>query len=208
MRSLRSHRAGGPDTLSLDDIDAPEPGPGEVRIAVKAAAINYPDLLIIQDLYQMKPPRPFAPGGEVAGVIDALGEGVTHLSAGDRVIAVPGFGGLSEQVVVNAGTCIAMPDSVGFEEGAALVLTYGTAIHALKDRGRIATGDDVLVLGAAGGVGLATIELAKATGARVVAAISSEDKAQVARDAGADAAVVYPRGPFDKDGSKALAAQF
>ncbi|MCJ7421817.1 NADPH:quinone oxidoreductase family protein [Sphingomicrobium astaxanthinifaciens] len=208
MRTLLSHEPGGPETLRLEEVASPEPGPGEVRIAVKAAAINYPDLLIIQDLYQMKPPRPFAPGGEVAGVIDRLGEGVTHLSEGDRVIAVPGFGGLAEQLVIGAKQAIPLPEGVSFREGAALLLTYATAIHALKDRGRIAEGSQVLVLGAAGGVGLAGIELAKAFGARVVAAVSSPDKARVAKEAGADDCVIYARGPLDKDASKALARQF
>ncbi|WP_265563922.1 NADPH:quinone oxidoreductase family protein [Sphingomicrobium arenosum] len=208
MRALRSHEAGGPETLTLDEVEAPEPGPGEVRIAVKAAAINYPDLLIIQDLYQMKPPRPFAPGGEVSGVVDKLGDGVTGLSVGDRVIAVPGFGGLSERLVVNAKAAIPLPEGVSFSMGASLLLTYATAIHALKDRGRIAVGQEVLVLGAAGGVGLAAIELAQAYGARVVAAVSSADKARVAGEAGADDCVIYPRGALDKHGSKALAGQF
>ncbi|MCM8557378.1 NADPH:quinone oxidoreductase family protein [Sphingomicrobium sediminis] len=208
MRALRSHAPGGPDTLQLDELDSPEPGPGQVRVAVKAAAINYPDLLIIQDLYQMKPPRPFSPGGEIAGVVDALGEGVENVKVGDRIIAVPGFGGLAEEMLVPAASCIPLPDSHSFTDGAALILTYGTAIHALKDRGRIAEKQDVLVLGAAGGVGLATVELAKAYGARVVAAVSSEDKAEAVRKAGADEALVYDRGPFDKEASKALAGQF
>ncbi|MCJ8190461.1 NADPH:quinone oxidoreductase family protein [Sphingomicrobium aestuariivivum] len=208
MRTLLSHEPGGPETLKLEEVEAPEPGPGQVRIAVKAAAINYPDLLIIQDLYQMKPPRPFAPGGEVAGVVDKVGEGVEHLSEGDRVIAVPGFGGLAEQVVVEAKAAIPLPEGASYAQGAALLLTYATAIHALKDRGRIAAGQQVLVLGAAGGVGLAAVELAKAYGARVVAAVSSPDKARVAKEAGADDCVIYARGPLDKEASKALAKQF
>ena len=208
MKILRSHEVGGPDTLTLDDIDAPEPGAGEVRVAVKATAINYPDVLIIEDKYQMKPPRPFAPGGEIAGVIDAIGDGVEGLTVGDRIIAVPGFGGLAEQIVIPAKSAIPLPESHSFTDGAAMLLTYATAIHALKDRGRLGEGDDMLVLGAAGGVGLATIELGKAMGARVVAAVSSEEKAAAARDAGADEAIVYPRGELDRDAQKALAQQF
>ena len=208
MRILRSHTPGGPDTLRLDTIDAPEPGRGEVRVAVKAAAINYPDVLIIEDKYQMRPPRPFAPGGEIAGVVDALGEGVEGMSVGDRIIAVPGFGGLAEQVVIPAKSAIPLPDSHSFTDGAAMLLTYATAIHALEDRARLGEGDDMLVLGAAGGVGLAAIELGKAMGARVVAAVSSEDKAEAARAAGADEALVYPRGEMDRNAQNALAQQF
>ncbi|MEN3971819.1 NADPH:quinone oxidoreductase family protein [Sphingomicrobium sp. XHP0235] len=208
MKILRSHEPGGPETLTLDTIDAPEPGAGEVRVAVKAAAINYPDVLIIQDLYQMKPPRPFAPGGEIAGVVDALGEGVEGVSVGDRVIAVPGYGGLAEQVVIPAKSAVPLPDSHSFTDGAAMMLTYATVIHALKDRGRLAEGEQMLVLGGAGGVGLATIELGKAMGARVVAAVSSDEKAEAAREAGADDCIVYPRGDLDRDAQKDLARQF
>ena len=156
----------------------------------------------------MRPPRPFAPGGEIAGVVDALGEGVEGLSVGDRIIAVPGFGGLAEQLVIPAKSAIPLPESHSFTDGAAMLLTYATAIHALKDRARLGEGDDMLVLGAAGGVGLAAIELGKAMGARVVAAVSSEDKAEAARGAGADEALVYPRGELDRDAQKALAQQF
>jgi NADPH:quinone reductase-like Zn-dependent oxidoreductase len=208
MKALLSHAPGGPETLRLDDISDPVPGPGELVVRVRAAAINYPDVLIIEDKYQMRPPRPFAPGGEIAGEIEALGEGVDGWQVGDRVIAVSGFGGLAEKVVIPAATAIALPDVRSFVDGAALLLTYGTSIHALYDRGDLAEGETLLVLGAAGGVGLAAIELGKARGARVIAAVSSDDKAQAARDAGADDVIVYPRGPFDKDGQKALAEQF
>jgi NADPH:quinone reductase-like Zn-dependent oxidoreductase len=177
-------------------------------VRVRAAAINYPDVLIIEDKYQMKPPRPFAPGGEIAGEVIGLGEGVTGWAVGDRLIAVPGFGALVEQMVIPASSAFRLPDRHSFTEGAALLLTYATSIHALWDRGRLQAGQTLLVLGAAGGVGLAAVELGKARGARVIAAVSSEDKAQAARDAGADEAIVYPRGPFDRDGQKALANQF
>jgi len=175
---------------------------------VRAAAINYPDVLIIEDKYQMRPPRPFAPGGEIAGEVEAVGDGVEGWKVGDRLIAVPGFGGLAEKIVIPAKSAILLPASRSFVDGAALLLTYATSIHALYDRGKLASGQTLLVLGAAGGVGLAAVELGKARGARVVAAVSSEEKAQAARDAGADDAIVYPRGPFDKDASKALAEQF
>ncbi len=208
MKAIRTHQTGGPETLTLDEIDAPTPGHGEVLIAVKACAINYPDGLIIRDMYQFKPQRPFSPGGEIAGVIEAVGEGVEGFKAGDRVMAGIGNGGLAEKVVVPAGRMFAVPDSVPFEKAASLLMTYGTTIHGLKDRGHIKAGDTVLILGAAGGVGLAAVELAKAFGARVVAAVSSEAKGDVARKAGADDVVIYPRDAMDKDASKALAEAF
>jgi NADPH:quinone reductase-like Zn-dependent oxidoreductase len=208
MKALLSVAPGGPETLVLQDLPDPVVGPGELLVRVRAAAINYPDVLIIEDKYQMRPPRPFAPGGEIAGEVAALGDGVSGWRVGDRLIAVPGFGGLAEQIVIPAKAAIALPAARSFADGAALLLTYATSIHALYDRGRLEAGETLLVLGAAGGVGLAAVELGKARGARVIAAVSSEAKAQAARDAGADGAIVYPRGPFDKDGQKALAAQF
>jgi NADPH:quinone reductase-like Zn-dependent oxidoreductase len=208
MKAIRTHAAGGPETLTLDEVDTPTPGKGEVRIAVKACAINYPDGLMIRDMYQFKPQRPFSPGGEIAGVIEAVGDAVEGFAVGDRVLAGIGNGGLSEKVVVPAGRMFAVPDAVPFEKAASLLMTYGTTIHGLKDRGHIKPGDTVLVLGAAGGVGLSAVELAKAFGARVVAAVSSEAKGEVARKAGADEVVIYPREAMDKDGSKALADAF
>ncbi len=208
MKALLSTAPGGPDTLKLSELPDPVAGRGELLVRVRAAAINYPDVLIIEDRYQVRPPRPFAPGGEIAGEVEAVGEDVEGWKVGDRLIAVPGFGGLAEKIVIPASSAIALPASRSFTDGAALLLTYVTSIHALYDRGKLASGQTLLVLGAAGGVGLSAIELGKARGARVVAAVSSEAKAQAARDAGADAAIVYPRGPFDKDGQKALAQQF
>ncbi len=208
MKALRSHAVGGPDTLTLDEVDAPAPGAGQVLIDVKACAINYPDTLMIRDLYQFKPERPYAPGGEISGVIEEIGEGVSGWKVGDRVIAMLGNGGLAEKVAVEAARLFAIPDGVDFPTAASILMTYGTTIHGLKDRGDIAEGQTVLVLGAAGGVGLSAVELAKAYGARVVAAVSSEEKAEVARKAGADAVVIYPKDNIDKDASKALAGQF
>ncbi len=207
MKALLSTAPGGPETLVLTDVPDLAPGPGQLLVRVRACAINYPDVLIIEDKYQFKPKRPFAPGGEIAGEVDALGEGVTGWSVGDRVIAMVGHGGLQEQVVVGADAALRLPDARSFADGAALILTYATSIHGLLDRGRLQAGQTLLVLGAAGGVGLAAIELGKAYGARVVAAVSSEEKAVAAREAGADATLIYPRGPFDKDASKALAQQ-
>ncbi len=203
-----SHAPGGPETLTVDELPDPVAGPGELLVRVRSAAINYPDVLIIEDKYQFKPPRPFAPGGEIAGEVAAVGDGVTGWAIGDRLIAVPGWGGLVEKIVISAKTAFRLPDSRSFTDGAALLLTYATSIHALYDRGDLKAGETLLVLGAAGGVGLAAVELGKARGARVIAAVSSEDKAAAARKAGADAAIIYPRGPFDKDGSKALAQMF
>ena len=208
MKALRTHAVGGPDTLTLDELDSPVPGPGQVRIKVKACSINYPDVLMIQDLYQFKPQRPYSPGGEVAGIVDALGEGVTNCAVGDRVIAMMGNGGLAEEVLADAARIWPLPADASFETGASLLMTYGTNMHGLLDRGHLKAGDTLLVLGAAGGVGLAAVELGKAYGAKVVAAVSSEEKAAVAREHGADEVVVYPRAPLDKDQSKALAEAF
>ena len=208
MKALLSREPGGPETLQLDEMPDPTPGPGEVVVAVRACAINYPDVLIIEDKYQVRPPRPFSPGGEVAGTIARIGENVTDWTVGDRVIAMIGHGGLAEKVVVDPARMYHLPEGRGFAEGASLILTYATTIHALLDRGRLKEGHSLLVLGAAGGVGLAAVELGKAFGARVVAAVSSEEKAAAARQAGADEAIVYARAPFDKEASKALAEQF
>jgi NADPH:quinone reductase-like Zn-dependent oxidoreductase len=208
VKALLSAASGGPETLALTDLPDPVAGPGQLLVRVKACAINYPDVLIIEDKYQFKPPRPFAPGGEIAGIVEAVGEGVSGWGEGDRLIAMVGHGGLAEKVVVPAAMALPLPAERSFEEGSALILTYATSIHALLDRGRLKEGETLLVLGAAGGVGLAAVELGKAFGARVVAAVSSEEKAQAAREAGADAVVIYPRGPFDKEGSKALSQQF
>ncbi len=208
MKALLSTAVGGPESLTLSDVDAPVAGAGEVIVDVKACSINYPDVLIIQDMYQFKPQRPFAPGSEVAGVISAIGEGVTGWAVGDRVIALTGHGGLVEQLAVPADKLFRLPDHRSFAEGSALLMTYGTSIHALKDRGHIKAGNTLLVLGAAGGVGLAAVELGKAYGARVVAAVSSEEKGAAAKAAGADEVVIYPHQPLDKGQSKALADAF
>jgi NADPH:quinone reductase len=208
MKALLSTAPGGPETLELRDLPDPVAGPGQLLVRVKACAINYPDVLIIEDKYQFKPERPFAPGGEIAGLVEAVGEGVAGWSPGDRLVAMIGHGGLAEKVVVPAAMAVPLPEGRSFVEGSALILTYATTIHALLDRGRLKAGESLLVLGAAGGVGLAAIELGKAYGARVIAAVSSEEKAEAARAAGADSTLIYPRGPFDKDSSKALAAQF
>ncbi|MBL4792253.1 NADPH:quinone oxidoreductase family protein [Citromicrobium bathyomarinum] len=208
MKAVLTKEVGGPETVVVENIDTPAPGKGEVLVDVAACAINYPDTLMIRDLYQFKPERPYSPGGEISGTISAIGEGVEGWQVGDRVLSGIGSGGLREQVAVEAGRLFKVPEGIDLVESSALLMTYGTMIHALKDRGDIKPGDTVLVLGAAGGVGLASIELAKAYGAKVVAAVSSEEKARVAKDAGADETVVYERAPFDKDASKKLAGDF
>jgi NADPH:quinone reductase-like Zn-dependent oxidoreductase len=208
MKALLSIEPGGPELLQLAELPDPTAGPGELLVRIHACAINYPDVLIIEDKYQFKPPRPFAPGGEVAGVVEAVGEGVGGWNIGDRLIAYHGHGGLAEKVAVPAAHAFPLPDAHGFAEGSTLLITYATVIHALWDRGRLKPGETLLVMGAAGGIGLAAIELGRARGARVIAAVSSQEKAAAARDAGADEVVVYPQGPFDRDGQKALASLF
>jgi len=205
MQALLSHAPGGPDTLRLAEVPLPTPKPGEVRIAIRACGVNFPDALIIEDKYQLRPPRPFAPGFEISGVIDAVGAGVTDWRIGDRVIAHCTYGGMAEFVTVEARHCIAMPAPMPFDVGASLLVTYGTSLHALQDRARLQPGETLLVLGAAGGVGLAAVELGKALGAKVIAAVSSADKAALAIAHGADRSVIYPRDATD---GKALAALF
>jgi NADPH2:quinone reductase len=208
MKALLSQSPGLPETLTLADLPEPAPGRGDVLLEVKAVGVNFPDVLIIQDMYQFKPERPFAPGGEVSGVVTALGEGVSGLKVGDRVIGSTGWGGMAERIALPAARCIPIPDAMPFEEAAAFIMTYGTSQYALKDRAALKAGETLLVLGAAGGVGIAAVELGKATGARVIAACSSQEKVDVAIAHGADEGVVYPKGPFDKEGRKALAELF
>jgi len=205
MKALLSHEPGGPETLQLSEMPDPVAAPGELLVSVRACSINYPDALIIEDKYQLKPQRPFAPGSEIAGEVEAVGNGVAGWRVGDRLIAAVGFGGLVEKIAIPAERAIRLPAERSFEEGSALLLTYATAIHALVDRGRLEAGQSLLVLGASGGVGIAAVEIGKALGARVVAAVSSDAKAKAALGAGADQAMVYPAGDLDP---KALAQQF
>jgi NADPH2:quinone reductase len=204
MRTVLSTRTGGPDTLELTDVDPPTAGPGQVVLDVKAVSVNYPDVLIIEDLYQFKPARPFAPGAEVSGVVASLGEGVSEVRVGDRVLAVPGFGGMAEQVAVAANACIPIPDTMPFDDAAALLMAYGTSHYALKDRAHAKAGESLFVLGAAGGVGLAAVQLGKAMGLTVIAGCSSQEKVDLCLSHGADAGIVYPRQPLDRDQQKAL----
>lgn len=192
----------------VTDAAIPEPSAGEVRIRIHAAALNFPDLLLIEDKYQDRPTRPFSPGSEVAGVVDALGEDVAGLAVGQRVMAVSSWGGLAEFVCVPASKVSPIPFSMPFEEASALLVTYGTAWHALKARASLQPGETLLVLGASGGVGLAAIELGKALGATVVAAASTSEKLEAARQSGADATVLYPTGDLTTDQKKELSAAF
>lgn len=206
MRRIESRAPGGPETLVLADAARPEPQGDEVVIDVAFCGINYPDVLIIEDRYQIRPPRPFAPGSEVSGVVSAVGPDVKHLSVGDRVMAAMASGGLAEQVATPERFCVRLPPAMPMDEAGAFLMTYGTSFFALSDRGRLKAGETLLVLGAAGGVGLAAVQIGKAMGARVVAAASSEDKLGAARAAGADAGVLYPTGALDMDGAKAFGA--
>ncbi|WP_299145321.1 NADPH:quinone oxidoreductase family protein [uncultured Tateyamaria sp.] len=206
MHAMLSTKPGGPDTLEWTEGPTPTPKKSEVLIAVKAAGVNFPDTLIIRDLYQMRPPRPFAPGGEVAGVIEAVGENVSHLQPGDRVLAMTGFGGFTTHLCAAANACVKLPDTMPFDEAACFLFTYGTSHYALKNRGELQSGETLLILGAAGGVGAAAIELGKAAGARVIAAVSSDEKAAFCKELGADETIMYPR-DMDKAAQKALSAE-
>jgi NADPH2:quinone reductase len=204
MKILSSRVSGGPETLVWEEAAEPTPAPREVLIDVRAVGINFPDWLMIRDLYQLKPPRPFAPGGELAGRVRSVGAEVTRFSRGERVIAMPGWGALAERVAVDEDRCIAIPAAMSFEEGATLVATYGTSIYALQQRARLQPGETLLVLGAGGGIGIAAVELARAMGARVIAAASSQEKVDFALAAGATAGVVYSSGALDKSQQRAL----
>ncbi len=207
MKAMLSNKVGGPESLELEDLPTPQAKKGHVVIRVHAAGVNFPDTLIIRDMYQMKPPRPFAPGGEIAGVIESVGDGVTGLVEGDRVLGMTGFGGFATHVLADAARVMKIPDDMPFDEAACFVLTYGTSHHALKDRAEIQPGETLLVLGAAGGVGVAAVELGKAAGARVIAAVSSQDKADFCRDLGADETIIYSRDMSDRAMQKEFSNQ-
>ena len=207
MRAVLSKAPGGPETLVVEEVTDPTPLRGEVIVEVKAVGINFPDTLIIEDKYQFKPQRPFAPGAEVAGIVESVGEGVKGVFRGDRVIAIPGWGGLVERLAVPADRLIPIPDGMSFEEAAALIMTYGTSYYALKDRAKLQAGETLLVLGAAGGVGAAAVELGKAMGAHVVAAASTNEKVEFALEMGADNGLIYPSGPMDKAAQKSLSTE-
>jgi NADPH2:quinone reductase len=204
MKALLSQTTGGPETLILTDVPEPnDPGDGQILLRVKACAVNFPDLLVIEDKYQFKPPRPFAPGSEVSGIVEKVGANVPF-KMGDRLLAHISHGGMVEKLLVPATRCTPIPDSVTFEEASSLCVTYGTSYHALKDRAKLRPGEKLLVLGASGGVGIAAIQLGRVMGARIFAAVSSEEKLATAKEHGAEAGIVYPTGNLDKDAARAM----
>ena len=186
----------GVDALNWKSLPTPEPKAGEVRIRIEAASLNFPDLLIVQNKYQMKPPLPFVPGSEYAGVIEAVGEGVTHLQVGQAVACLSGTGGFGTHTLAPAKLCMPLPAGFGSVDAAAFIMTYATSHHALLDRGQLKAGETVLVLGAAGGVGTAAIQIAKASGARVIAAASTQEKCDLCAAQGADATINYNKDNF------------
>src|SRR3954467_14225731 len=191
MKAVLCKQFGPPESLVVEELPSPKPGAGEVVVSVKAASVNFPDYLIIQNKYQFKAPLPFSPGSELAGVVKEVGPGVSGARPGDRVIAFTTYGAFAEEVKTEAARLLPLPQGMDFVTGAAFLLTYATSDHALRDRGALRAGETLLVLGAAGGVGLAAIDIGKALGARVIACASSEDKLAVCRSHGADAGINY-----------------
>src|SRR3954452_13981271 len=191
MRAVLCKAYGPPESLVVEDVPSPVPGPGEAVIAVKAASVNFPDVLIIENKYQLKPPLPFSPGSELAGIIKSVGDGVTHVKVGDRVMAITGYGAFAEEVKTEAARSLSIPAGMAFPTATAFGLIYATSEHALVDRGALKAGETLLVLGAAGGVGLAAIEIGKILGARVIACASTDDKLAVCREHGADDTINY-----------------
>jgi NADPH2:quinone reductase len=191
MKALVCNEFGPAENLSLEERPAPSPGKGEILVDIKAAGVNFPDILTVQGKYQFKPELPFVPGAEVAGIVTAVGEGVTSHKVGDKVISTLQICGFSEQCVASEHGSFGMGETMSFEQAAGFAITYGTSYYALKQQAKIQPGETLLVLGAAGGVGIATIQIAKAMGAKVIAAASSEEKLDFACEAGADLRINY-----------------
>jgi NADPH:quinone reductase len=191
MKAVLCREYGPPESLTVEEVDEPQAGDGQVVVDVKACAVNFPDVLIIQNLYQFKPPLPFSPGAEVAGVVSSVGAGVDGVTVGDRVLASTGWGGLAEQVAVGADSLIPVPDTMDFGAASSFLYAYGTSHYALKDRAHLQAGETLVVLGAAGGVGLAAVELGALLGATVIAAASSDDKLELCQEYGASMTVNY-----------------
>ena len=204
MKALQCVELGGPDKLKINEVDSPSVIPGHVVIDVKSGSINFPDVLMIQGLYQFQPPLPFTPGGESAGIVSEVGEDVTKFKVGDKVFAMTGTGAFAEKILAHEASCMLIPDSMDYDSAAALSMTYGTSLYALKQRANIQPGETLLVLGASGGVGIAAIELGKAMGAKVIAAASTQDKVDMCMTHGADEGFIYPSGNLDRDQQKQL----
>ncbi len=204
MKAALCTHYGPPEELVLQDVPSPRPGKGQVVVTVKSCGVNFPDVLLIQNKYQFKPALPFAPGGEIAGIVKETGEGVATPKPGDKVIATIGNGGFAEEALADAARCIPMPDNLDFAVASSFFVAYGTSWHALKDRAELGSGETLVVLGAAGGVGLAAVEIGHASGARVIACASSAQKVELAKAHGADEGLVYPGERLDKDQQKAL----
>jgi NADPH2:quinone reductase len=203
MKALVCRAYGPIDSLALEEVPDPTPVAGQVLVGVRACGINFPDLLVVQGKYQFKPTPPFSPGGEVAGVVEAVGAGVTDVRVGDRVVAIGGSGGMAEKFVADASQVVPMPDGLDFATASCLPTAYGTTLHALRDRAQMRAGETLLVLGAAGGVGLSAVQIGKRMGARVIAAASSPEKLEICKQNGADEVIDYGREDL-KDRVKAL----
>ena len=207
MKILHCKEYGPVDSLVWEEVESPEPRDNEVLIDIKAAALNFPDFLIVQGLYQFKPELPFAPGNEGAGIIKKTGKNVTRFKEGDRVYFMAPHGAFAEQICINEFGVFPIPDEISFQLAASYQMAYGTSYHALVQRGDLSEGDEVLILGASGGVGLAALDIVKAKGARAVVGVSTEEKAKICRDYGADEVIVYGTGPKDKEEAKAFSAE-
>ena len=207
MKILHCKEYGPVDNLVWEEVESPEPQDNEVLIDIKAAALNFPDFLIVQGLYQFKPELPFAPGNEGAGTIRKTGKNVTRFKEGDRVYFMAPHGAFAEQICINEFGVFPIPDEISFQLAASYQMAYGTSYHALVQRGELSEGDEVLILGASGGVGLAALDIAKAKGARVVVGVSTDEKAKICRDYGADEVIVYGTGPKDKEEAKAFSTE-
>lgn len=202
MKAVLCKEYGPPESLVIEELPSPEPKEREVLIEVHAASVNFPDVLIIENKYQFKPPLPFSPGGEVAGRVAKVGSAVKNVKVGDRVIGSCGWGGFAEEIVLDEARCTLIPDEMDYNTASAFLMTYGTSHYALRHRAAIKPGETLLVMGAAGGVGLAAVELGKAMGARVIAAASTEEKLAVCREHGADETLLYPSGEMSREEQK------
>ena len=191
MRALVCKDYGSPDDLVVEELDAPEAGPGEVVVDIEAAGLNFPDVLVVGGQYQVRTPPPFVPGHEAAGIVSAVGAEVTRVRIGDRVMITPSTGAFAQQCAIDANLAMPVPDGLDFGQAAGFTITYSTSYHALRQRAQLASGESVLVLGAAGGVGITAVEIAKTMGARVIAAASTDEKLDFALSAGADDAINY-----------------